>query len=162
MKAILFVSLLFILGEPHQQDDLVAAIDKSNFVGFIYHNRNAPSEDLVFTAVEVFKGDVKYLIARNGEMNIIDERLYLVIGNVEGHFLSTLNFPARVVIDLPRTTLDILQRLPCYDDSIKKEYENLICTRELDPVCGCDNKKYGNMCEMRKQGIVKFKPGNCK
>ncbi len=47
----------------------------------------------------------------------------------------------------------------------KKCVENIqpdcMCTRQYDPVCGCNNKTYGNACMAACAGITTYKKGEC-
>lgn len=36
------------------------------------------------------------------------------------------------------------------------------CILIYDPVCGCNNKTYGNACEAGCAGITEYKKGECK
>ena len=36
-----------------------------------------------------------------------------------------------------------------------------ICTLQYEPVCGCNNKTYGNPCQAGCAGITEFTSGEC-
>lgn len=48
------------------------------------------------------------------------------------------------------------------DDCKEKIKTDCICTENYDPVCGCNNKTYGNACMAECSGITEHTKGSCK
>ncbi len=40
--------------------------------------------------------------------------------------------------------------------------EEIFCTADYTPVCGCNNKTYSNQCEASAWGIQTYAAGECK
>jgi hypothetical protein len=46
-------------------------------------------------------------------------------------------------------------------DCMEKPRDNSMCLAIYEPVCGCNQKTYGNECEARAYGINTFTTGEC-
>ena len=44
---------------------------------------------------------------------------------------------------------------------VEKIKEDCMCTMQYDPVCGCNNKTYGNACAAACASITTFTKGPC-
>lgn len=166
MKAISFIfPLILCLFSSHDRalpNEIESAIRASDFVCFVVFEDNESTDDYaVLHVVESFKGDEKHLTLKESKVKFEADLEYLLIANKTGSVIKEITYPITIVGDLTDASLDILNNLECYNEALEKKHEKSICHRNFDPVCGCDNKTYGNLCEMSKAGIMKFKPGSC-
>ena len=166
MKPVTLICFLILnfsgSSEQSQTNDIEIATRESDFVGFVIYdsNRNAGDSKLLMVT-ESFKGDVKVLEIKTVDLKMEEEVEYLLIANKVGRLVTKIMYPINRIESLTNATIEVLDNLECYSESLKTKYKDLICTRQFDPVCGCDHKTYGNICEMMKSGVARFKSGDC-
>ena len=72
--------------------------------------------------------------------------------------MKNLMTPLVLILGLLITAPSCSKKMHC----IEKINENCVCTLQYDPVCGCNNKTYGNACQANCAGIKEFTKGECK
>jgi len=62
------------------------------------------------------------------------------------------------------TTLALLscEKEDVLSDCVEKVNPSMVCTQQYDPVCGCNNKTYGNACMAGAAGIRVVALGECR
>lgn len=60
------------------------------------------------------------------------------------------------------TCLCCSKKASSVDQCIEKPNDGRACILVYKPVCGCNNKTYGNACEAESKGITKYTEGECK
>jgi len=159
--ALLFVSTLFINSLPQEQN-LEEIINQSDFVGFVKSSSSRhPDYDGSLVVMQSFKGEVENLRFRKVDITLEKDKEYLLMVTTDGELISRINFAPVAVNAVPRETIEVLNDLPCNGEPPEEFNRPGGCHRVYFPICGCDNITHGNICEMRKKGIRKFRKGEC-
>ncbi|MBK9149961.1 MAG: hypothetical protein IPM26_02835 [Saprospiraceae bacterium] len=68
-----------------------------------------------------------------------------------------------ISIQISTILLLLTSFLSCKKDECRENPKtDCFCTEQYDPVCGCNNKTYGNACHANCAGITDFVKGECK
>lgn len=127
--------------------------------------------------VQTYKGLTEYYVCFNGVSQEEIGSKFIVLGdyiNEGGNRLNSNTVMLIPIESIKQDVFDALNELPCYDvnetieERIKKSKESGdkytltgACPRNYSPVCGCNGKTYGNLCEMHNDGIMRYKIGEC-
>ncbi|GAB2958677.1 hypothetical protein GCM10027048_27200 [Hymenobacter coalescens] len=74
-------------------------------------------------------------------------------------FLLTVPLLALLSTGCHRASAPTAAAAACIDES--KIRRDAMCTMQYEPVCGCDQKTYGNACQATNAGVTRFTPGEC-
>ncbi len=70
--------------------------------------------------------------------------------------------PSLMRILIPALLLLLAAACNCPKKCVEKINPDCVCTLQYDPVCGCNNKTYGNACAAECAGIKTYTKGACK
>lgn len=165
MKTILIFSLIVLNFSASKLDpaqDFETTLDQSTFAGYvIFDAAGSPDGKYWFMVKESFKGRVMGLLIDEKDL-LVDvehgEECLLICEN-NNSIVTKVYYLLSKDNALPKSSIEALTNLPCFQEIDNNEKG--FCTKENNPVCGCNNKTYGNLCFLRKAGILKFKAGDC-
>ncbi|MEQ8573752.1 MAG: Kazal-type serine protease inhibitor family protein [Fulvivirga sp.] len=150
-------------------DHLKEKFEKSNFVALVRipDQSSSNSSRIFLEVIQSFKGDMKGVYLPESYFEKNDQKEYIIFAKFRGHIFEEL------ILVIARhealnETKEFLMNQPCFvlEETLeerRKVNPNITgaCFKHYDPVCGCDGVTYGNTCDMRNAGIMKFYPGEC-
>jgi len=158
--AVIIVSVLNVLSadKSSQENELKIAIDDADFVGFVIKPVDQDKPRLI--VVEVFKGEAEVFYQMQNEIKLDDWEYLLIAKTYKGEITETL-YSTTLVQRLSKAEKKILNDIPCYDDAVRMQHQTGTCHSVYIPVCGCDGQTHGNICDLKKKGLVKYRRGVC-
>jgi hypothetical protein len=135
-------------------------VQSVNTVAIVKVNRIDIAQGMVLTVAtqKIFKGNIiDELEASEAEIDFKIGREYLVY--INGN--RVLRCSRTMALNEAGSDIEFLNlNLKCIDSTLISP--NSVCHRVYDPVCGCDNRTYGNRCEARQHGVSIYTIGTCK
>ncbi len=148
--------------------------ENNDFIGLIKIISN-DSYGYGFVPIQVWKtnfGDYSYFKSLDTEL-FEEGETYLLFATAMPNKNGVLLKDDKTIIyqkkDIPKETLWFLTGQPCINPSetaaerIKKfPYQTGACNRSgFSTICGCNGKTYTSECEAHKDGVIKYKKGEC-
>lgn len=156
--AVLFTLLCTTFSEKHSTDwDML--INDSAQIMKVRISETSP-ERYGMVTLEVYKGFLwGEFTVRGDEVSIelFDHETYLLFADKNPREVKLLA-PPIPVSEIPAELQNALNKLPC---TVEAERITGACHKIGPSVCGCDGVRYGNECEARKRGIVRYVVGDC-
>jgi hypothetical protein len=156
--AVLFTLLCTTLSENTPTDWDALINDSSQIMTVRVSGTSAERYGMV--TIAVYKGYLWEEFTVHGNevsIELLNHETYLLFAD-ENRREVTLLAPPIPVNEIPAELLDSLNKLPC---QIAPEQNPGACYRIGPSVCGCNGVRYGNECEARKRGIVRYVVGDC-
>lgn len=150
-------------------DHLKEKFEQSNFVALVRvsNESSSISGHVLLEVIQSFKGVAKLVSFPEWYFGKNDNTEYIIFAKLRGFVFEKL------ILIIERSealneTKEFLMNQPCFvlEETLeerRKVNPNITgaCFKHYDPVCGCDGVTYGNTCDMRNAGIMKFYPGEC-
>jgi hypothetical protein len=158
-----FLLLLGITASCQQKSLSLTQDEVSRYDVIAVVHAQRRNDELLLDVKRVFKGEpARSVSVPKGEHKRITpgiDYLVLALNNA-----SLQNVDARLIklAEADQAIAFLEKNLPCADPALRDQRKDGVCLQVFDPVCGCDNRTYGNSCEARRKGVTQFTYGECR